>query len=625
MELYFGKAAIDLNKGNKRVIDWRAPIADLYYKYTGSVKNAFFSAAGRQIKGDIKLKRQISIEEGLITMISDGTLNEVIKELEDAQIGEDSTDEILITNLNKSAHKRLGEIVATIQSEQNEIIRAPLDKITLVQGVAGAGKTTVALHRLAYLMYNHPDDMKSENIMVIAPNDVFLDYISKVLPDLGVENVIQTTIENYLLDKINLPKNINFLNKIKISARCYEDERYCEKISSFRKIKCDFRMLDLIHSLHTKLESQIVSMFHNNPYYPIHSKKVTQDYIRQLFCENRNMPWGKRIEYIKDRLTVLIQDEMKDNSINPKTAKEKAKSETTNLIKFLSKLEYPPLLESYKMLFTLEEIKNINKDGDDQKVIGKIIQDIEQNIIYSDDLPLLYKISELYQTKKTNDFDYVVIDEAQDLSPTEIEILRQNTKTNKLCIVGDINQTIHDEARYPTLLDQMSEIFGNNSFSFHKLLKSYRSTIEITNFANNILKKLNSAHIAEPVIRHGPNPIVKNINSNNFVNEIKRLVELSKEKGRKSIAITTKTESESKEIHKQLENEIEDIKYISQENKNYDVGVHIIPSYLTKGLEFDTVIILNNSNNNKTSRNLRLEYVMYTRALHELYILKTVS
>ncbi len=626
MELYFGKAAIDLEGEKARVIDWRAPVADLYYKYTGCVKNAFFQAAEREIRGELKLKRQISVEEGIITMISDGTLNEVIKELEDAQIGEDSTDEILISNLDKSAHKRLGEIVATIQAEQNDIIRAPIDKITLVQGVAGAGKTTIALHRLAYLMYNHPDDMKPENILVIAPNDVFLDYISKVLPDLGVENVNQMTVEKYLLEKLELPKDANVWNKMDVSSKSYEDDEFDQKISDMRTIKCDFRILDLIEKLHTKLETHIVKIFQNNPYFPIHSAKVTQDYIRQLFYENRNMPWNKRREYIQNRLIILIEDEMKENSMNPKAAREKAKSEVENLNQFLSKLEYPSLVEAYIQLFSNDVIGNTFAEMDEndlRNTLNQIVSDLEQNIIYSDDLPLLYKVSELYEAKKMNDFDYVVVDEAQDLSPIELEVLRQNTKENKLCIVGDINQTIHDKGRFRTLLEQMTRIFGEETFSFHKLLKSYRSTIEITNFANQVLEKLDAAHIATPVIRHGPKPFVKSIEDESIETEIQEIIINAKNKGRKSIVITARTESKAKEIFERLKYKVEDISYISQEKKNYEVGVHIMPSYLTKGLEFDTVIVVQEgAKKEQTPRELRLEYVMYTRALHELFVLE---
>lgn len=637
MELYFGKAAVDLEGEKARVIDWRAPVADLYYKYTGCVKNAFFQAAEREIRGELKLKRQISVEEGFITMISDGTLNEVIKELEDAQIGEDSTDEILISNLDKSAHKRLGEIVATIQAEQNDIIRAPIDKITLVQGVAGAGKTTIALHRLAYLMYNYPDDMKPENILVIAPNDVFLDYISKVLPDLGVENVNQMTVEKYLLEKLELPKDAQIWNKMDVSSKSYEDDDFDRRISDMRTIKCDFRILDLIENLHTKLESQIVKIFQNNPYFPIHSAKVTQDYIRQLFYENRNMPWNKRREYIQNRLIILIEDEMKENSMNPKSAREKAKSEIVNLNKFLSKLEYPSLIDAYKQLFGLDEVKELchcaaprlngeRNEVESDNLMKVIISSLEQNIIYSDDLPLLYKVSELYESKKFNDFDYVVVDEAQDLSPIELEVLRQNTKENKLCIVGDINQTIHDKGRFRTLFEQMTRIFGEESFSFHKLLKSYRSTIEITSFANQVLEKLDAAHIATPVIRHGPKPFVQSITNDNLENEVSKIVADARTKGRKSIVITARTETKVKEIFNRLENEIEDISYISQDRKNYEVGVHVMPFYLTKGLEFDTVIVVKDEvKKEQTPRELRLEYVMYTRALHELFVLESAE
>ena len=393
-----------------------------------------------------------------------------------------------------------------------------------------------------------------------------------------------------------------------------------------RTIKCDFRILDLIETLHTKLEMQIVNIFQNNPYYPIHSGKVTQKYIRQLFYENRTMPWTKRKGYIQERLKVLIEAEMKDLSMNPKSAREKSKSEVINLNQFLTKLEYPTLIEAYKLLFSEDVIGNCFEELEKEELrtrITEIVSDIEQNIIYSDDLPLLYKVSELYEAKKTNDFDYVVVDEAQDLSPIELEVLRQNTKKNKLCIVGDINQTIHDKGRFKTLIEQMSQIFGEESFSFHKLLKSYRSTIEITSFANIVLEKLNATHIATPVIRHGPKPVINKVTEENIGAQIQEIVKEALSKKEKVNCNNSKNRTEGKRSLRTIKNDIDDISYISQEKKNYEVGVHVMPSYLTKGLDFDTVIVIKDKVLEETPRELRLEYVMYTRALHELFVLET--
>lgn len=629
MELYFGKAAVDLEGRSERVIDWRAPISDLYYKYTGIVKNAFFKVDDNEIHGELKLKRQITVEEGTITMLSDGGLKEVIREIEDAVIQEDSSDEILVANLDKSAHKRLGEIVATIQKEQNEIIRAPIDRITLVQGVAGGGKTTIALHRLAYLMYNDSDLIRPENVMVIAPNNVFLDYISGILPDLGVEYINQTTIEDFLLERLNLPTNLKFMNKMEISAKSYEDSNFDKEIEKIRRLKGDLKILEFVNELKKSLEKKIIQAFENYPYYPIHSKKVNHDYIRSLFFEFRNLPWNRREKYISDRLETIVRSEILENSMNPSSANNRIKSEVKNIKSYLENITYPPLLEAYRMLFQINEVKLFLSDklGDEfERTLNSILKSLDDGILCSDDLPILFKITELYEEKKSRDLDYVVVDEAQDLTSVEMQILKENTKPNALCIVGDINQTIHSDGHFDTLADQVKAVFGDNSYTFHKLLKSYRSTIEITSYANKVLEQLNSPHIATPVIRHGNRPTIQQVEKQDVSSRIKLLVSNSQKAGRKSIVVTTRTEKYAKDLFQDLRTKIQDLSYVSEEETNYDIGVHVMPSYLTKGLEFDTVIVVNEEelDENASNRELRLQYVMYTRALHELNVLNLV-
>lgn len=625
MELYFGKVAVDLESDGPRVIDWRAPIADLYYKYTGPVKNAFFNVDTKTISGELLKKRQLTIENGTLTMISDGHLGEVIKELENAEIKEDSTDEILITNLNKSAHKRLGEIIATIQAKQNEIIRAPRNQVTLVQGVAGAGKTTIALHRLAYLMYNFADEIHPEKVMVIAPNSIFLDYISKILPDLGVEDINQTTIEDFILNKVKLPEDYEFWNKMEVSAKSYEDEEFNRKINLIRKVKGNIKSFELVTTIKRILEQHLVEIFEEIPYFPIHSWKVDIDYIRSLFYDHRTMPWNERVEYIKNKLYSVIENDIRSNSMNSKTANERIRSEVENLDKFFNELTYPTLIEVYRKLLLSKDLKNLFIEIPEEEIneIAKeSIMLLDSGIIYSDDISLLFKLTELYNSIAREKFEYVVVDEAQDLTPCELQILKENCIDNALCIVGDINQTIHSEGEYQTITEQMGEVFGEENLDFYELLKSYRSTIEITEFANKILLDLKSKHIATPVIRHGAEPTEKNITKDHLIENLRELIKETEEKGRRSIVITTRTEKAAKEMHEELKNILPEVSYISDEVKNYEIGIHVMPSYLTKGLEFDTVIVVNNGENPaETVKEKRLEYVMYTRALHELHVL----
>ena len=203
-KIYIGKKGINNSEtGEEIVVDWRAPVADLYYSGTGG--EAYYKAPSGIIEGKLELKRKFLFNDGEITKYFDEGINELIINGEE---GQGLVDEFLRINLEESRGKKLKEVVATIQKEQNEIIRWPKNLPIIVQGSAGSGKTTVALHRLAYLIYRYRETMKGEEILVLAPNTLFLDYISEILPSLGAQEINQNTFENLILSKLKIKGKI---------------------------------------------------------------------------------------------------------------------------------------------------------------------------------------------------------------------------------------------------------------------------------------------------------------------------------------------------------------------------------------------------------------------------------
>lgn len=203
---YIGKFGLgDLINGEEKVIDWRSPLADLYY--SGTFGESYYRAPMGIINGDLSLKRKFLIKDGQLIDAFDEGINEIILKSASEE-GSPLVDEYLRINLEQSVSSKLKDVVATIQKEQNDIIRAEKNNALIVQGSAGSGKTTVALHRLAYLLYKFKEKISGDDILVIAPNKLFLDYISDVLPDLGVDNVKQNTFEGIVLDLLGIKSKI---------------------------------------------------------------------------------------------------------------------------------------------------------------------------------------------------------------------------------------------------------------------------------------------------------------------------------------------------------------------------------------------------------------------------------
>ena len=574
---YIGKKGVIDYDNNIITVDWRAPISSLYYD--SNIGTAEYNAPEGIVKGELILKRQYTIEDSHLIGFND--------------VDTVSNDELLKPYLSASADNRLKNIVSTIQSEQNKIIRENINKNLVIQGVAGSGKTTVALHRIAYLVYNNRDLYKPSDYMVIGPNKFFVSYISSILPDLDVNGVTQNTLDELFLSYVKEDyKIINSLDKI-TDKDDYSKFRVSLKLKNI--IDEYFDNLQIIPNEDLKI---------NNV--KIIDKKIILDIYNDL---NKNMFESVKSKIERCLLLLNKYIEVNKNQIISKLIKDdvdkKVINELKNNIGTHLKKHFTVLNKKVKNIY-IEILNNLNYDT----------KDINKNIIEVEDIPaMLYIKFKLNGSSEFDKYRHIVIDEAQDYGQFAFYVLKKMFKNATFSIYGDLAQSLYS---YRSVSDWkcLNDIFNN--LEILKLNKSYRTTIEIMNEANRINELLNLDK-AIPVIRHGDS--VEHLNKCK-INDIIDMVGGLK-KRYNTIAIITKSNLEAKKLYVALKDKI-NLNLITSDNLNYNNDINILPSYLSKGLEFDGVILVDNEFDKNCIIDLKLFYVAMTRALHKLSIVKTI-
>lgn len=569
---YIGKKGVSDYDNNIITVDWRAPISSLYYD--SNVGHCSYEAPEGTIDGDLLLKRQYTIENSKLINFND--------------VDTVSNDELLKPYLSVSADNRLKNIVSTIQSEQNKIIREKLGKNLVIQGVAGSGKTTVALHRIAYLVYNNREIYKPSDYMVIGPNKFFVSYISSILPDLDVNGVTQNTLdelfESYVNEKFVINNSLDTMKE--------RDEVAQFKVSMEMKKEIDnyFKKLDIIPD--KDLETNGIKLITNNK-------------IRKIY-ETVNKKIFKSISSQVDRLKLLIEKEINDNfdNLSEKLIHSNISKKTINSIKenlnvTLNKY-FSITNQSVKKIY-IEVLTELNYD----------CSNIKNNEINIEDIPsMLYIKYKMSGSRCYDNYKHIVIDEAQDYGEFTFYALKKLFKNSTFSIYGDLAQSLYPY-RSITNWESLDKIYHN--FEILKLNKSYRTTIEIMNEANKINELLHLDK-AIPVIRHGEDVEYFTDAVENIINKIKDKYS--------TIAIIKKTQESANEVYKKLKNNV-DLNLITSSNLNYDKRINVLPSYLSKGLEFDAVILLGEDDFDKNNiLDMKLLYVSKTRALHKLFIRK---
>lgn len=565
--IYLGITHLEDKNKNYLIYDWRAPISSLFYDY--EVGECSYKAPEKIIKGNLKRKRQYKIEDGKIKHIFDNSIN--------------IDDSLLQEVLSNDGSEKMKNIVNTIQQEQNKIIRNVEDKSLIVQGIAGSGKTSVALHRIAFLLYKI-ENLSSKNVLIFSPNNVFSEYISNVLPELGEDNPSETTYANFLESCIKEYKAIETFTEF--IARYYT---YKEKNIDLVKYKQSDEIIKDIEDYVLYLIKNI--KFTKNIEIDIFNE-VTKEQLKELFERYDRFPLFTRIteiskklseNYARGKLTLA-------RSINKKIL------ESMNIEKNYKKIYY----NFYKSEFCKIKLS----DNEIRKFVNKNKINYEDAIIFS------YIKGLLEGFNYNNMIKEIVVDEAQDYTLLQYKILSKIFKKSSFSILGDVNQTINPYYKYESL-EQIKEVLDKTKYL--ELTKTYRSSKEIIEYTNKIL----NLTFVSAIRKDNNKPVLFRKETNlkkQLLNDINYL-----KKEYKSVAIITKDDEEANEIYNLLKDDI-NIGKITINEEIFRKDLIVVPSYMAKGLEFDSVIVYNKINNIYKENEKYLYYVACSRAQHELII-----
>lgn len=593
-KIYIGRFGVTpVDSYEPLIVDWRAPIASIFY--TSSLGKANYKAPMGEVEVNIDKKRQYIIKKGILQGFFDSEV--------------DVKDEILQMVLSKNSGDKLRDIIMTIQSEQDNIIRQERNKISVVNGVAGSGKTTIALHRVAYLLYNYRNILQ-DKVLIIGPNPVFMEYIKNVLPSLGEENVRQETfldfaLEMLPLDTYDVMSTKNYMEKI-----LQNDSKFIEDI----KYKTSDRYIEVLDKLIFEVEesykNNIKDVFYGD------RKALSREEIMELFTNYyKYMPLYRRNSKIKriifgklkDIRDEIFRKIQKDYEEAVKSYSKEELNVKGNELIFKRKLK---IREAIKKLMKTKKALTWLDNLDILKVYKKINGDKRYTM---DDLaPLMYIKIGLEGVKLQHEIKHVVIDEAQDYSRLQFIVIKKLTKCLGMTVVGDTNQRLIPKFQDKLAMEKMDDIFDDIPVEMFKLSKSYRSTAEIMKYANNFINE----DSAVPMVRSGDRVERTCVSSKEqFIDTVVSEITKMKAEGLETIGIICENITDTKYFGKLLKTKIH-VNIIDKENQIYTGGETVMPSYFAKGLEFDGVIIVDRGKREKEDRTL---YVMATRALHRLH------
>lgn len=556
--IYIGITHVE-DKLDYYVHDWRSPICSMFYDYeTGP---ASYKAPSGIIKGNIIKKRQYIIEDAELKHIFDNDLN--------------ISDSLLQEVLAEESSDKMKNIVNTIQEEQNKVIRNTEDKNLIVEGIAGSGKTSVALHRIAFLLYRIPN-LTSSNVVVFTPNKVFSEYISNVLPELGEDNTYDMTFYDLLCQNINEYKDIeNFTDFI---SRYYKGN-----VDNYDMVK--YKQSDeIIKDINSYINNLLSTIkFNNKLEYDNFIEIDTEELNNMLNYKYNRFPLFERIKEISKR----IASNNYEGSTKNASSIEKKLKELLNI-----KLDLKDIFNNFY-----------------QSKYSKYKDKVNDKYLYYEDACIFLYIKSLLVGFNTNHvIKEIVIDEAQDYNKLQYLIIKKTFKTSNYTILGDTNQTINPYYKYDSL-EELTSIFESSKYI--TLTKTYRSTGKIIDYTNKILglnhvTAIRNDKASDIIFRN-------NITKNDFLTDINNLKTISK-----SIAIITKNDKEAEKVYNMLKDDLDIMLIDGFGHIKRDLVV--VPSYVAKGLEFDSVIIYTDEDNKYQEKDKYLFYVACTRAQHNLII-----
>ena len=558
----------DPDKKMNLIYDWRAPIASLFYDH--ELGKAVYSSPAGKVSGDISLKRQYRVRNGRMEYMIESSLT--------------VHDDILQRELSANADDKMKHIVTTIQREQNRIIRNNEADVLIIQGVAGSGKTSIALHRIAYLLYTLKGNISSKEILIISPNKVFADYISNVLPELGEENVPEIGMEQILSGVLdNKYKYQNYFEQI---TELLEgaDQDFIERI----RYKASFDFIAQLDRFILYLE---------NRYFQAKEVKLTEqitvpaEFIEEQFKRFNRSPLRQRFEAMTDYIIERMY--LQYNFKIAAAEKNRLKKEIKKM--FAGNNDLQVYKDFFKWIGKPEMLK-----------AGK-----NRQLEYTDLAPLAYLHIALSGNTPRYRVKHLLIDEMQDYTPIQYRVIQKLYPCRKT-ILGDANQSVNPYGS--STADTIMKAFAKGEVM--KLCKSYRSTFEITNFA----QKIQTNGELQPVERHGKQPDV--LQFQNMEDQISGIIDLISSfriSGYKSLGIICKTELQAKEMMENLQPHTGEIYFLSNQSPAFVKGIIVTSAHMAKGLEFDEVIVPQADRVNYHSEIERnMLYVAVTRAMHKL-------
>ena len=614
--VYIGIASLE-SGGDFYVYDWRAPISSLFYD--NELGEASYTVPnGDTVSGKITLKRQYKIEGDKIKQVFDTDMQVI--------------DNILQQMLQSKATSKMKNIVNTIQKEQNKIIRKNDVDILIVQGPAGSGKTSVAMHKVAYLLYSERGKINNSNVLIMSPNEIFSNYISGVLPEIGEDNVYETTYMDFVRAFLNEFKIKGNMNDI-YETIFVEDNKKLKSIDyNSIKLKLGAVYINLIEDFIKLKRHDILGI---NDVKANGKVIIDKEYLNKLADEFE----GDGLSLLEQCRRLVDKINLHANiKLNKEVGIRSALKKTLegNIRKVKAKNLYLDLYSNEDRFISLiENIYNTTGVKRENRLTIKQLHDIftqtkanlEKNIIdYADVSGYMYLKDRLTGLVSQSKIKYVLIDEAQDYTIMQYKVLAHLFKNSKITILGDLNQSIlpfYAPSNYDKILNVLKAERNTTSYDVKYLTKTYRSTYEINMFAKHIIGETN---LYNQVDRHGDEVAVikdKGLDtpSNVKLKIIEDAIELKKYYN--SIAIITKTAAKAKALKERLEGKAGNslFKLVGSKDKVFSADkIMILPSYLAKGLEFDAVLVMDANQEDYNQNNKLLMYTVATRALHKLNI-----